>query len=85
MAIEGHAAKGQRVLLRLRPRVSRLAVALTLGFAVLAIPAARDRSWLAAASLGGIALFLALRTALECAAAVAAAGTAMQHAAEEER
>ncbi len=80
MAIEGHAANGQRVLLRLRPRVSRLAVALTLGF-----PAARDRSWLAAASLGGIALLLALRTALECAAAVAAAGTAMQHAAEEER
>ena len=85
MAIEEHGANGQRVLLRLRPRVSRLAVALTLGFTLLAVPAARDRSWLAAACLGGIALLLALRTALECAAAVAAAATAMRHAAEEER
>ena len=47
------------VLPRTSPRVSGLALVLTVLFAVLCVPAARDRHWVAVAGLGAVAILFA--------------------------
>jgi hypothetical protein len=69
MAIEEHGAGRQLIRFRFWPRCSGQAIVLVLLFTVLSICATLDRSSTASLIIGGIALFLVLRTFQECAGA----------------
>ncbi len=72
MAIEEHGAGKQLVRFRSWPVCSGKGLVLILLFAILSIGAALDYAWLACASLGIVAMLLALRMLLECVKAIAA-------------
>jgi GT2 family glycosyltransferase len=66
MAVEEHGSGRQFVRYRSWPRWSRGGLALTIVFAVLSLGAALDRSWLACAVLGAIALIFTLSAIRDC-------------------
>jgi GT2 family glycosyltransferase len=71
MAAEDHGNGTQFVRFRSWPRFSRVAVVLTLFFALLSADAIQDQAWSIAAILGTITVLLTLRTVDESAAAEA--------------
>ena len=71
MATEEHGDGKQLHRLRVWPRCSRIAIALTAGFAALAGVATRGR-WGAAAALATMALVVAIRAFQECGSAIGA-------------
>ena len=85
VAVEYHGDGRQLLRIRSWPRCSRGGVALTLLFAGLAAGAAHDRSWMACAVLGLVALLLVTRILRECAAATAAFLRAVRTIEREER
>jgi GT2 family glycosyltransferase len=84
MAVEDHGAGTQFVRFRSWPRFSRVAVLLTLLFALLSADAVEDRAWSAAAVVGAITLLLTLRTLNESAGAQAVILRAIKSAEEKE-
>jgi len=84
MAVEDHGAGTQFVRFRSWPRFSRVAVLLTLLFALLSADAVEDRTWSAAAVVGAITLLLTLRTLNESAGAQAVILRAIKSAEEKE-
>ena len=72
-AAEDHGAGTQNVRFRISPRYSRAATSVALALLALAIAAAVDGAWIAAALLGAIAAALFCRSVLECAVASSAA------------
>jgi len=84
MAVEDHGAGTQFVRFRSWPRFSRVAVVLTLFFALLSAGAAGDREWSAAVILGTITALLTLRTLEEAAGAEAVILRAIKIAEEAE-
>ncbi|HKV11496.1 MAG TPA: glycosyltransferase [Thermoanaerobaculia bacterium] len=71
MALEEHGAGRQLLRLRSWPRLSSLGISCAVLFGLLAVAAAGDGAWAAVAVLASLALFLAARTLLESASAVA--------------
>jgi GT2 family glycosyltransferase len=84
MAVEDHGAGTQFVRFRSWPRFSRVAVVMTLFFALLSAEAVEDRAWSVAALLGTISVLLALRTLYESAGAEAVILRAIKTAVEKE-
>ena len=84
MAVEDHGAGTQFVRFRSWPRFSRVAVVLTLFFALLSAVAVEDRAWSAAAILATITVLLTLRTLDEAAGAEAVILRAIKMAEEKE-
>jgi hypothetical protein len=84
MAVEDHGAGTQYVRFRSWPRFSRVAVVLTLFFALLSAEAVEDQSWCAAAILGTIGALLTLRTLDESAGAEAVILRAIKTAEEKD-
>jgi GT2 family glycosyltransferase len=84
MAVEDHGAGTQFVRFRSWPRFSRVAVVLTLVFALLSAMAVEDQAWSAAAILGTITVLLTLRTLYECAGAAAVILRALKSAEEKQ-
>jgi GT2 family glycosyltransferase len=84
MAVEDHGAGTQFVRFRSWPRFSRVAVVLTLVFALLSAEAVEDEAWSAAAILGTITVLLTLRTLYECAGAAAVILRALKSAEEKQ-
>ena len=80
MGVEPYPAGRQLARLRWWPKVPARGPALVLGFALLAVAAARDHAWVAAAVLGPGALFPALRLFTECTAAMATLSQAVRRA-----
>lgn len=78
MGIEEHGGGKQLVRFRIWPRCTPLGVSLTLLFAMLAAAAALDQAIVAFAITCGTALLLALRTFVECAAAMAVVNRTLQ-------
>jgi GT2 family glycosyltransferase len=72
LVAEEHGAGKQLVRFRIWPRWSRVGVAVTMLFGLLAAGAALDHAWAACTMLAGIAALLAARTAHESSAATAA-------------
>jgi hypothetical protein len=71
MTIEEHGAGKQFVRFRVWPYSTVQGWMLLLLFAALSTGAAMDHAWTSAAILGVVAVFLAVRTLLECAGAMA--------------
>ena len=84
MAVEDHGAGTQFVRFRSWPRFSRVAVVLTIFFALLSAEAVEDRAWSAAAILATITVLLTLRTLDEAAGAEAVILRAIKMAEEKE-
>jgi O-antigen biosynthesis protein len=84
MAVEDHGAGTQFVRFRSWPRFSRVAVVLSLLFALLSAEAVEDGAWSAAAIVGAITLLLMLRTLNESAGAEAVILRAIKSAEEKE-
>jgi GT2 family glycosyltransferase len=84
MAVEDHGAGTQFVRFCSWPRFSRVAVVLTLVFALLSAMAVEDQAWSAAAILGTITVLLTLRTLYECAGAAAVILRALKSAEEKQ-
>ena len=84
MAVEDHGAGTQFVRFRLWPRFSRVAVVLTLVFALLSAEAVEDQAWSAAAILGTITVLLTLRTLYEYSGAAAVILRALKSAEEKQ-
>ena len=84
MAVEDHGAGTQFVRFHSWPRFSRVAVVLTLFFALLSAVAVEDRAWSAAAILATITVLLTLRTLDEAAGAEAVILRAIKMAEEKE-
>ena len=84
MAVEDHGAGTQFVRLHSWPRFSRVAVVLTIFFALLSAEAVEDRAWSAAAILATITVLLTLRTLDEAAGAEAVILRAIKMAEEKE-
>jgi len=84
MAVEDHGAGTQFVRFRSWPRFSRVAVVLSLLFALLSADAVEDGAWSAAAIVGAITLLLTLRTLNESAGAEAVILQAIKSAEEKE-
>jgi GT2 family glycosyltransferase len=73
VAVEDHGAGAQYVRYRITPRSSRAATSVALALLGLAIAAAAERAWIAAALVGAISVASLSRSALECAAVSSAA------------
>ena len=71
MGVEEHPGGRQLVRLRWRPKVPARGPILVLGFVMLAIAAARDHAWTAAAVLGLGAILPGLRALTQCTGAMA--------------
>ena len=84
-AVEYHGDGRQLLRIRSWPRCSIGGVALTLLFAGLSIGAANDRSWVACAVVGAVALLMSACILRECAAATAAFLAAVRTIEREER
>jgi hypothetical protein len=84
MAVEDHGAGTQFVRFRSWPRFSRVAVVLTLVFALLSAEAVEDQAWSAAAILGTITVLLTLRTLYEYSGAAAVILRALKSAEEKQ-
>jgi hypothetical protein len=72
VSVEEHGQGRQYVRARAWPRGSATGVALTCVFVSLSAVAVSDEAWPAAAALAALGLVLALRTAVDCAVAMAA-------------
>jgi len=83
--LEEHGAGKQLLRVRSSPRFSMLSVSLILMFAALAVLALHDRSLVASAILGTIALSFVMRTFYECAAATASVLGALRQIEEEQQ
>jgi hypothetical protein len=79
MAVEDHGAGNQFVRVRLWPKCSLLELLLPALFVSLSAAAALDNSWVAAAILGLLSLFLMTCTLRGCGSAVAAVLRIFQH------
>jgi hypothetical protein len=69
VAVEEHGAGRQFVRIRSWPRFSRIGAAVALGFSALAVGAALDGAWAAAAVLGAGALLIVVSAIQDCATA----------------
>jgi hypothetical protein len=78
MAIEEHGGGKQLIRTRLWPKCSPGSFLLVLAFALLTAWSAADRVGVVAGVFGGIALLMATRTFLECAAAIGASRKALR-------
>lgn len=76
-AIEEHGGGRQLVRIRWRPRVSRIASALVVGFSALAAAAGLGGAWDASVALASIALAFALLSIYDCVAAAGTVATAL--------